>query len=124
MSQDRLVRSTPQRCRGTKLLQACRLCVKSTRICSNCTRTRSGDNTTPQQTQVAFARVTVPPGTSLSVLGSKTSNSTLGGDLACLCISYLSARRRVVFLPSQNERTKGISAPQFGDSQRTVRAQR
>ena len=36
----------------------------------------------------------------------------------------LSARLRLAFLQSQNERTSGISAPQFGDSQRTVRAQR
>jgi len=27
LSQDRLVRSTPQRCRGLQLFQACRLCV-------------------------------------------------------------------------------------------------
>jgi hypothetical protein len=30
LSQDRLIRSTPQRCRGIELFQACRLRVKST----------------------------------------------------------------------------------------------
>jgi hypothetical protein len=34
------------------------------------------------------------------------------------------ARRRDAFLDNQNDLVRGISAPQFGDSQRTVRAQR
>ncbi len=38
--------------------------------------------------------------------------------------TYQSGGLRLGFLQSQNERTSGISAPQFGDSQRTVRAQR
>ncbi len=41
-------------------------------------RTRSGGSTEPQQMQVAFARETVPTGTSFSDVGSNTSNFTDG----------------------------------------------
>jgi hypothetical protein len=94
------------------------------RCAASCARTRSGGSTTPQHAQVAFARVTVPAGTSFSVFGSKISNATRGGSPDERSTRCRSARLRLAFLQSQNERTSGISAPQFGDSQRTVRAQR
>ena len=87
-------------------------------------RTRPGGKTAPQHTHVAFARVTVPVCTSSFAFGSNTSNSTRGGIPSGCSTRYCSARLRVAFLHSQNERMSGISAPQFGDSQRTVRAQR
>ena len=74
--------------------------------------------------QLAFARVTVPPCTSFSDFGSKTSNSTRGGSPLGRSTRCRSAGRRFDFFESQNERTSEISAPQLGDSQRAVRAQR
>ena len=46
------------------------------------------------------------------------------GDPAGRSTRCRSAHFRFAFLHSQNERMSGISAPQFGASQRTVRAQR
>ena len=48
------------------------------RCIESCTRTRSGGNTVRQHRQVAFARTTVPLGTSFSFFGSKTSSSMCG----------------------------------------------
>src|SRR5262249_4371909 len=90
----------------------------------SCTRTRSGASVSPQQRHVAFARRTVPSGTSLALVGVNTSNSRRGGwpfGRTTLCRS---ARLRLAFLQSQNDRTSGISAPHLGDSQRTVLDQR
>ena len=94
------------------------------RSAASCARTRSGGSTAPQQTHVARARVTVPFGTSGSARGSNTSNPTRGVPPAGRWTWYRSARFRLGFLHNQNERMSGISAPQFGASQRTVRAQR
>ena len=89
----------------------------------SCARTRSGGSTVRQHTHVAFARLTVPVETSFSVVGSKISKPTVG-PAASRPGNGRSARFRFSFLQSQNDRTSGISAPQFGDSQRTVRAHR
>src|SRR4030067_3741795 len=90
-------------------------------------RTRSGDRTVPQHWHVALARVTVPGGTSLSIFGSKISNSIFGtstlpsplvgeredeGEL--LTTQYRNDSFPFAFLHSQNDRTNGITAPQVG----------
>ena len=63
-------------------------------------------------------------GTSLSLVGWKISNSTRGVSPFLRMTLGLSAFLRLAFLLSQNERMSGISAPQLGDSHRTVRAHR
>ena len=87
-------------------------------------RTRSGGSTTRQHGQVARARDTVPLATSLSVCGSNISNSTRGGTLSSRTTLGRSAHLRLGFWHSHMERIRGISAPQLGASQRTVRAHR
>jgi hypothetical protein len=74
--------------------------------------------------QAAFARDTVPRGTSASVAGSKTSKAISGGWPFGRSTRIRSARRRLAFFESQNDRTSRISAPHSDASQWTVRAQR
>ena len=92
------------------------------RTSASCARTRSGGNTDSQHGHVARARVTVPARTSDSAGGSKTSNATRGGSPAGRSTRSRNARFRPAFRASQNDRISGISAPQRGASQRTVRA--
>ncbi len=75
-----------------------------------------------QQGQNAFALVTVPFGTSLSDFGSNISKSIFGVLPLGLLTFYLNALLRPASLESQKPLTRGISAPQFGDSHRTVLA--
>jgi hypothetical protein len=108
----------------TLLPLASKIASAPPRCAASCARTRSGGSTVRQHGQVARARVTVPAGTSVSLFGSKISNSTRGGSPFGRSTRNFSARRRLAFFHSHNERASGISAPQFGASQRTVRAHR
>src|SRR3972149_7275078 len=90
----------------------------------SCALTRSGEKTLLQQRQVAFARLTVLSGTSLSFFGSNISNSTSGGLPFGWTTLYRNALFRPAFFESQNDLISGISAPQFGASHCTVLAHR